>query len=424
MVTGQNRRNLSAIARRAALAGAAAVLLAWAGLEPSPVTGAPGVAVPLASPQAVSHACLATTSPCLSVTPGTVVPNQIVHLVGSGFTASGDATIDMNSITFGAAPATHPAIMVASGGVWFISLSMPLNATIPGLHLVSATDSSGIIATQSVSVASRTLSITPTESPRGSVVDVQGSGFPAHAIVDISYNSTRVAEAAASETGAFSTEFTVPDSAADLPNIVSATAAGPGAIVAYAAHSVPQFTMSISPTSGPPGTTITITGQAYRPFAAINSVTVGAVPALRADQTTTDASGSFVVTATIPQQGEGPLPVAVSVGGVDSWQLFTVIDAPESSAESGARDPAIAFAELGSTGVLNIVVALDAATGRWQAYIPELSGNTLTLIRPHSVLFITLTKDTTITVSGVTFSIKADTSTPIPVGGQVSIGVA
>lgn len=69
-------------------------------------------------------------------------------------------------------------------------------------------------------------------------------------------------------------------------------------------------------------------------------------------------------------------------------------------------------------------MALDAATGRWLAYVPELSGNTLTQIRPHSVLFITVTKDTTITVSGLTFSISADTSTPIPVGDEVSIDVA
>ena len=310
----------------------------------------PGRGRPPASPQAVSDACLQTTSPCLSVTPGTVVPNQIVHLVGTGFTASGTATIDTNSITIGAALATHSAIMIDNGGVWSISLPMPMNATIPGLHLVSATDSSGKTATLSVSVASRSLSINPTESRRGSAVNVQGAGFPAHSIVDISYGSERVAEAAAGDTGAFSTEFTVPDSAIDLPNIVRAVAAGPGAIVASAAHSVPKFTMSISPTSGPPGTTITITGQDYRPFTAIDSVTVGAVPALTANQTTTDASGSFVVTVTVPQQGEGPLPVAATVGGVYSWQLFTVIDAPESSAESGARDTAVVFTKLEING--------------------------------------------------------------------------
>ena len=68
--------------------------------------------------------------------------------------------------------------------------------------------------------------------------------------------------------------------------------------------------------------------------------------------------------------------------------------------------------------------ALDAATGQWQAYVPELSGNALTQIWPHSVLFITVTKDTSIAVSGVIFSIRADTSTPIPMGNDVSIDVA
>ena len=46
--------------------------------------------------------------------------------------------------------------------------------------------------------------------------------------------------------------------------------------------------------------------------------------------------------------------------------------------------------------------------------MPNLAGNSLVTISPNTVLFINMTKDTTVTVSGITFNLKANVPTPLP----------
>jgi hypothetical protein len=83
-----------------------------------------------------------------------------------------------------------------------------------------------------------------------------------------------------------------------------------------------------------------------------------------------------------------------------------------------------ALAALVNTQNVNIVTAFDHATGTYLSYVPSLAGNSLTTIGPNSVIFVTMTVDTIITVSGITFPVvKANVATPLPVGAAVTITV-
>ena len=84
---------------------------------------------------------------------------------------------------------------------------------------------------------------------------------------------------------------------------------------------------------------------------------------------------------------------------------------------------ATALAPLEATGSLELVSAFNYSTALFEAYVPGLAGNILATIQPNSVIFVTVTADTTVVVSGVTFVVRANTPTPIPVGGSVNITV-
>jgi len=83
-----------------------------------------------------------------------------------------------------------------------------------------------------------------------------------------------------------------------------------------------------------------------------------------------------------------------------------------------------ALAALVNTQNVNIVTAFDYASGKYLSYVPALAGNSLTTIAPNSVIVVTMTQDTTIIVSGITFPVvKANVPTPLPVGAAVTITV-
>ncbi len=110
---------------------------------------------------------------------------------------------------------------------------------------------------------------------------------------------------------------------------------------------------------------------------------------------------------------------ATSQGGYPPAAAFTTT----SAAAATGRPAGTALITLEAAGNLEVVTGYDYASGLWQSYVPGLPGNTLTTIQPNSVLFITVTEDTTVIVSGVAYNISANTPTPVPVGAAVTIAV-
>jgi hypothetical protein len=122
-------------------------------------------------------------------------------------------------------------------------------------------------------------------------------------------------------------------------------------------------------------------------------------------------------------------------GTVYFWRVRGI-----SSTSQGAYPPAAAFttsttsvggsiaadtalAPLTATGNLELVVGFNYTTALFEAFVPGLAGNVLATIQPNSVIFVTVSQSMTIVVSGISFSIQANTPTPIPVGASVTITV-
>ncbi len=91
---------------------------------------------------------------------------------------------------------------------------------------------------------------------------------------------------------------------------------------------------------------------------------------------------------------------------------------------ASTRPPGVAveflLAPLISIGTLELASSFNYDLSRYEAFVPGLPGNPLTTIVPHSVLFLTITRDAVVVVSGATFQIRAQIPTPIPVGSDVT----
>lgn len=102
-------------------------------------------------------------------------------------------------------------------------------------------------------------------------------------------------------------------------------------------------------------------------------------------------------------------------------QLLTVH--VSASSIPGSVGTADALAAMIGTGFLEIVTSFNYGTRLYESFVPNLSGDSLTIIRPSSVLVITTTQDLAIVVSDIPFTIGAGIPTPVPVGTTVSIAL-
>ena len=92
-----------------------------------------------------------------------------------------------------------------------LTVSVP-DGVSPGVRSVVVTDAAGRTGTASITVPKPTISIDPTESRRGELVTVTGTGFPAGDVISITYNGRALADGnpASNEEGGFVKAVTVP----------------------------------------------------------------------------------------------------------------------------------------------------------------------------------------------------------------------
>ena len=241
----------------------------------------------------------AALTPKLTADPSPVVPNQQVVLIGNGFsnitvaggtgdggrhqiTGNGSSTITMGGTVLRSPYITYP-IDLDDGGGWVATVIIEGNSTTfraSSLQFV-ARDTGGGLATASVSLTRRRITLDDTGSRIGTTVKIDGVGFPATNVqspdsyrVNITYGSNNLTSMTPDTDGKFEFSFVVP-MAALIPstNTVTATIVNTNAR-ATADHSVPAASTAVAPGEGPSGTTVTVTGTNFRAFRTISDVTI------------------------------------------------------------------------------------------------------------------------------------------------------
>jgi hypothetical protein len=361
----------------------------------------------------------------VTLTPSTGVPRQAVTVSASGLTAT--SIITNANITVGGAQwptgvaGTTAATTDNSGNMPATSIEIPATQA-PGTYQVMVTDAAGLSGVATLTVPDRTITVSPAESLRGSGITVAGTGYPINRSVVINYGTPTISSftAATNAAGTFSTVITVPAAAgSNSTNTVVANEP----VSAFnntntVSHSIPGASVTVDPSSAPIGSTVTVTGLGFNGFVGVTSLTVGGLAALPPGGVNTDADGAFSVPVLVPSQNLATTSVSVTAGGTTGTASITVTAEVVTPVTATA-----ALAALVNTQNVNIVTAFDYASGTYLSYVPALAGNSLTTIGPNSVIFVTMTQDTTVTVSGIEFKANANVATPMPVGATVTITV-
>ena len=369
--------------------------------------------------------------PQITITPASILANQRISLVGTGFSSNAvigdddllegtDMENDLSKITIGGEVVRRGRISdgedveVDSGGNWSASVDLPLSSstTADGERVIRVTDSGGRSGVVTVAIPAREVTITPDTGRVGTIAAVRGTGFPSkndegssfnvEIVYDAGNDKETTVSAVPDAGGSFEVQLRIPTTAA-IPssNTVKVTFEDDNgvAVVTTVAHDVPEGIITLSNTSGGPGSTVTINGEGFKAFVPVALVKVGTLDVTPAPKPSTDGNGMMSFDVIIPGLDVGIQTIEVNVGRTTSSTGFTV---SESGVNPGdIKEVAVGLEALGDNFVS--VWHFNNDTKMWSFYTPALEeGNSLThlitgetyLIRIKSTTAVILNNDT------------------------------
>lgn len=331
--------------------------------------------------------------PVVTSTPKTVLANQRVSLVGTGFSPDAEITgadADDNEnwgITVGGVAIEDQyineggTVTVDNGGKWSASVILPLSSvtTRDGEREIRVTDSDGRSGTVKVTIPAREVTIDPPAGRLGTTAIIRGKNFPSKNDLGASFNiqieydpgSGRPATTSvtADASGSFEAEITVPSSAT-IPstNVVRVTFddADNVPVTTTVSHEVPEGTITLSETQGVPGSTITLRGEGFKTFVPVRSVKVGSIDVIPSPAPSTNAQGMIEFDILIPGLESGIQTIEVEISDTTASIGFTVQSAAEVGAETRVAD---GIANLGDNFVRAFNFNNDTKT--WTFYDPD-----------------------------------------------------
>lgn len=176
----------------------------------------------------------------------------------------------------------------------------------------------------------------PTSGPVGSTVTITGTGFAPNIPVAIKFDNVLVATDPATVTTNNNGEFTARITVPNTP---------PGAHTISANVVSKQFTVepinenpgiSISPTSGPVGTTVDITGTSFAPTSTITIEFDGTPVATNPSTVTSTPGGFFTATFNVPPSSNGDHTVKATQGSNSASNTFTVTSSTLATSQSSS----------------------------------------------------------------------------------------
>jgi hypothetical protein len=163
---------------------------------------------------------------------------------------------------------------------------------------------------------------------------------------------------------------------------------------------IPNPKLTVDPSSGPVGSTVTITGEGFLPLTALTTLAMTGVALLPAGTVLTDSVGGFTATATVPGLAAGGHGVSATANETASTS-FTI-----SAAAAAAATPETGFATI--TDQIQIAWAFDATAQQWEVYDPtEGAPSTLTVLTTGQGYWVQVAEDCTLTYGANTYNLKA-----------------
>ena len=336
--------------------------------------------------------------PEVTATPSTVLANQRINLVGSGFSPNsrvccgdGDQTGEVQDpeITIGGTqiPSTRindgEDVSVDNGGNWSASINLPLiQATADeGTREIVVRDSKGRSGSVDVTIPARSVTIDPPVGRAGTIAIVRGANFPSKNDggdsfnVEITYtaggNNNVQVTTVPDASGRFEAEIRIP-TAANIPSTNTVRVvyedSNDVTVTTTVTHQVPEGALTLSQNSGPPDSEVAVRGEGFRASVPIQSVKVGDIEVTPTPRPFTNRQGGFEFDILIPGVDTGIQTLEVQVSGTTASVGFNVTDVAEAGAETAV---ATAVANLGE----NFVRAFyfDNISKTWSFYDPAVA---------------------------------------------------
>ena len=278
--------------------------------------------------------------PRVTSNPLTVIANQRLSLTGSGFTSNSRIA----RITFAGDEIEEWAVntgpTVDNGGTWSLSVDLPITAstTSAGEHRIQVEDQDGRVGSVSVTVPDRSVSITPDIGRVGTIAVVRGENFPSKndegstfslSIIYEAQNGRTTTSAIPDASGRFETQLRIPTTATipstNLVTVSLDATAGTMAPV-QVNHNVPEGIITLSETSGGPGSVISISGEGFKSFVPVTAVTVGSLEVTPSPKPSSDVNGMLSFDIIIPGLDTGIQTIEVKVSGTTAGTGFTVTE--------------------------------------------------------------------------------------------------
>lgn len=378
-------------------------------------TGTLGLIVSIGSTTKIGY--VTVTARVITVTPTSGPKGTSVTISGGGFPYATTTNDTVASLLF----RTTNWNVAAYGGGSTVSLDTQGNITpttltvgnfSTGVNTITVTDElTTHTATGQFTITVPTCTMEPASAVRGDTITVTGSGWlvGTMGLVQIYFNGNVITTATPDANGTIYQQFQVPSSvtanstvafyAKDLSNNQSVA----GTMV------IPAGKLEVSPTSGPVGTTITITGSGFLPSSGVTSVTMGSsggVTLIAGQAVVTNSAGRFTVTATVPGLAVGGQAVSASAGGTTATTSFTI-----TTGSAAAVTPATATSTVASQ--LVIMWTFDAATQTWKIYDPQPGATSdIASMTVGQGYWIKVSEDCTMTYGNKTYNLKAGWNLP------------
>jgi hypothetical protein len=251
---------------------------------------------------------------------------------GTGFSVSSAVGLVFDGVTI--TSCTSGSLTTSATGAFGCTLHVP-SATTGGTVL--ATDVGGQTATETFSVTIPAITVSgPDQGPVGAVVTVSGAGFSVSSAVGLVFDGVTITSCTsgsltASATGTFACSFGVPTGTAGTAVIATDV----GGETAADTFTVTTPAILVSPSQGPAGATFTVTGSGFSvlsgaavSFAGVlQTPTGGSHCAYTGTAITTDTTGGFVCTFSVPSEAAGAYSVVgndSAAGSSTAAQTFTV----------------------------------------------------------------------------------------------------
>jgi thermopsin len=262
------------------------------------------------------------TSVAIRAAPSLGPVGALVTVTGTGFSASTMlASLGFDGVTISAC--SSGSLVTTATGSFSCTLTVPSGTT---SATVTATDAGGQVARGVFFVTTPIIAVLPSQGPVGAAVLLVGAGFSVSSTVRLVFDGAGVSgcvggSLTTSRLGLFECTLTVPSGTSST--LVTATDVGGRVASAHFAVTTPKIT--VSPSQGPVGATVTVAGTGFSEGSRVALVFDGVgVTHCTSGSLTTNTGGTFSCTFKVPAHTSGTTVSATDVGGQVAVGKFTV----------------------------------------------------------------------------------------------------